>query len=976
MVRSQCRAVLAVCLVLASATAARGQTPDTPLGQTVVAIRFDVEGRPEESPSLLGLSEVRVGEPLRSEDVRSTIARLDALGLYEGVSAVAGFAPGGVEVVFRLDPRHPVTALEIEGSTGISAGTLSRMLQQRYGGVPATARSSAVEATATQMLVDEGYLAARVTSRKLLTHDPDVATLVLDVDAGSLALIRSVEVRGDSPRPANDIISESRTGVGAPYRRREIEAALTVIEEDLRGRGYYEAQLTLQATPSPAGVDIVIGVSTGPRVEVRVRPESALPGSLDELIPIRLLGSVDQDLLDDSRARIENALRAQGYWKASAPYTRDVEQDGALLVVTFSIERGPRYDVARVEVPAGLALPQEQIRTLLGVNGGDLFDEDRFLAGLTRVAEAYRQEGYYAMSAEPTYEEVAGASPARASVVLHPMISEGPAGRVAAITVERFGTPQVAESDVRAVLQSRVGEPYVEQTAARDQQVVRRLYLDRGFPAAAVAIQPTFDGDGRAVTLIVRINEGVRVVIGDISVVGNEQISTRAILEEMRLQSGQPAGTAALEDARRRLVEMGVFRRITISMAERAPGDTRGHLIVNVVESPATTVGVGGGLEGGRYPRQTPTGTEDRIELSPRGFFEISRRNLGGRNRVVSFFSRVGLRPDQGTLDPGEVADGGFGFTEYRVTGTYRERHPLGWTADLLLGVTSEQARRTNFNFARQRASAEVLRAVSPDISVSGRYALEFTRLFDEQIAPIDQPLIDRLFPEVRLSLLASGIAWDRRDSPIDSTRGTLITADLELAAPFIGSEVGYLKGFTQVSAFRALDAGARTVIAGRAMLGVARAFAPTVVVVGPGGRELEAVVEDLPASQRFFAGGSTTVRGFQLDRLGVEEIIDPNGLSLGGNGVIVANVELRRVVTRVLGRDLGVVGFLDGGNVFRRAGDVDLGRLRGTTGFGLRYDSPLGPLRLDFGFKFQTRTYSGNPESGWEYHLSIGEAF
>ncbi len=187
---------------------------------------------------------------------------------------------------------------------------------------------------------------------------------------------------------------------------------------------------------------------------------------------------------------------------------------------------------------------------------------------------------------------------------------------------------------------------------------------------------------------------------------------------------------------------------------------------------------------------------------------------------------------------------------------------------------------------------------------------------------------------------------------------------------------MGYLKGFTQVSAFRALDAGARTVIAGRVMLGVARAFAPTVVVVGPDGTAIEAVVQDLPASQRFFAGGSTSVRGFQLDRLGVDEIVDPNGLSLGGNGVIIGNVEVRRVVTRLLGRDFGVVGFLDGGNVFRRAGDLDLGRLRGTTGFGVRYDSPIGPLRLDFGFKFQTRTYSGNPESGWEYHLSIGEAF
>jgi outer membrane translocation and assembly module TamA len=128
--------------------------------------------------------------------------------------------------------------------------------------------------------------------------------------------------------------------------------------------------------------------------------------------------------------------------------------------------------------------------------------------------------------------------------------------------------------------------------------------------------------------------------------------------------------------------------------------------------------------------------------------------------------------------------------------------------------------------------------------------------------------------------------------------------------------------------------------------------------------------------SQRFFAGGGTSVRGFQLDRLGVPEILNPDGLSRGGNGLVVGNVELRRVLTTVFGRSLAVVGFLDGGNVFPRATDVSLDRLRGTAGFGARFDSPLGPIRLDFGFKLDPRVVNGRREPRWEYHLSIGEAF
>src|SRR5690606_36382417 len=245
------------------------------------------------------------------------------------------------------------------------------------------------------------------------------------------------------------------------------------------------------------------------------------------------------------------------------------------------------------------------------------------------------------------------------------------------------------------------------------------------------------------------------------------------------------------------------------------------------------------------------------------------------------------------------------------------------------------------------------------------------------RISERDRPLMDRLFPQVRLSMLSSGISWDRRDNPIDPTRGTFVTADIETAARTIGSQARYLKAFFQTSIFRGVDAGARTVVAARAMMGLARGFERVVDVVDPvTGLVTQEAVEDLPASQRFFGGGATTVRGFQLDRLGVEEILTPEGLSRGGNGIVVLNVEVRRILTRLFGRDLGAVAFLDGGNVFARATDVDFTRLRAAPGFGLRYDSPLGPLRLDFGFKIRPKTFDGRRENGWEYHLSIGEAF
>ncbi len=143
--------------------------------------------------------------------------------------------------------------------------------------------------------------------------------------------------------------------------------------------------------------------------------------------------------------------------------------------------------------------------------------------------------------------------------------------------------------------------------------------------------------------------------------------------------------------------------------------------------------------------------------------------------------------------------------------------------------------------------------------------------------------------------------------------------------------------------------------------------------VLGPDGEPVVQTVTDLPASERFFAGGDTSVRGYALDRLGTAATIDRNGFPVGGNAVIVLNSELRIPVWK----DIGVVGFVDAGNVWARVSDFAFGDIRPTTGFGLRYKSPIGPLRVDLGFKLARQTQpDGSLERLTALHISLGQAF
>jgi outer membrane protein assembly factor BamA len=404
-----------------------------------------------------------------------------------------------------------------------------------------------------------------------------------------------------------------------------------------------------------------------------------------------------------------------------------------------------------------------------------------------------------------------------------------------------------------------------------------------------------------------------------------------------------------------------VYRIAQVRREPRLPGETTVRVIVSIEEADRTPWGFGVGVEGATRPRAVVGGgVEDQLEFAPRAFVEFGLRGIGGKNRAVSLYSRVALKPKNAPGDP--LQDGkGLGFPEYRVTATYIERFAFGLNSDILATAISEQAIRTSFNFIRRIGSFSFLRPVTERVSAQARYSLEWTKLFDTAIPEDEQPLVDRLFPQVRLSIISGGILWDRRDRPLNTRTGEQFDANIDLALKPLGSEVSFVKFFAQASFFRPVGSTPIT-FASRLQMGLSRG--------------LETLVPILPASHRFFAGGSTSVRGFQLDRLGVEEILNENGLSNGGNAMFVLNVEMRAIVGQLFRRNVTFVWFVDTGNVFQRTGDLDLGRLRTAVGVGARYDSWIGPIRVDFGFKTDRMIFAKANERRWEIHLSIGEVF
>jgi len=944
------------------------------IGRTVTLVRVEVEGRPVAQASLFELFEVRRGAALTDETVRESLAHLRNLDRYETVAVTAQPDGEGVVVLFSLTPRHPVDRLEFRGTLGLDGRSLERAVLEQTGGRLVAVKNEAASEAVRRLLADEGFFRPVVTASVEPRHDVHAATLVLTVEAGPRQRIGNITVGGHSPLPAAEVLDALNVSPRSPYRRRAIEDALRAVAERLRTRRYYEASASHFSTGDGEVVDLTITVDAGPIFDIVVTGDPLPPGGVDQWIPIRRENSADEDLLEDSAFRIRTALQHEGYWRARVE-ARRAEQPGAdRMVVTVDVNRGRRYRLRDVTIDGHTFISTPDARALLALRFGEPFREDEVAVRVQALASAYAIAGY-AVTVKFIPEEVPSTrADLDGEVVAHLTIIEGPARTVGDILI--VGATQFEAAEVRKAIQSRSGEPLRDVQVRGDRNNVEALYRNAGFQSATVTVVL---GGGPRYNATFTINEGRQTLVDHVIVAGNSRVSTATILGQVTLRPGQPLGQAARAESQRRLNDLAIFRRVSITQGPDTTGDGRVDVIVQVEESSATTIGYGGGLEFGRTPRTVEGGVEDRFEFAPRGFLEVGRRNLFGGNRSVNLFSRLSLRPRSDPDDP--ARDGrGFALSEYRVTGSYRAARVWRTNTDVVVSATAERAIRTSFTFVRRAANAEALRRLSSKLSIFGRYALDSTRLFDTRISEEDQPLIDRLFPQIRLSSISSGIVWDNRDDFLDPTSGGWLSADAEIAARSLGSQVGFVKAFLQATGFRRITRANRVVLAGRVQVGVARGFERQVTrvddngvpILGSDGEALTDTVADLPAGRRFFSGGSTSVRGFQQDRLGVPGILNPTGLSNGGNGLVVINGEVRtQVFTSV-----SLVGFLDGGNVFARASDIRPGDFRGAAGLGIRYRSPLGPLRLDFGFKLDRRMFSGKRERGWEFHLSIGEAF
>ncbi|MBI4823658.1 MAG: outer membrane protein assembly factor BamA [Nitrospirae bacterium] len=555
-----------------------------------------------------------------------------------------------------------------------------------------------------------------------------------------------------------------------------------------------------------------------------------------------------------------------------------------------------------------VSIAKERLKEIMTLKEKGLFNPNALETDIAVIKEFYMALGYLNVEVAEPEVDIRDSS---ASINIK--ITEG--SRVTVSSVRLMGVKHFSEAELEDVIPISEGDPYNEIDIADARLRIIDLYGKEGFVDAKVEIQRNIVENTAEV--VFSIEEGSKVFIGKTIIQGNRRSKTVVIRRELDYSEGMPLNFSQFGTSRQRLYRLGIFTDAKIEVQDRY-GD-KADIAIKVQEGKAGAVEFGLGY--GEYERY-------------RGFVDISYRNLFGMNRQVS------LRAELSTLESRHILN-------------YYEPWFLGRRIPLRALFLTEQKKeknidtgQTRYRIKRHAVSVGTEKRIGRWAKADIFYEFSIAKTFD--VLP-DVILTKEDTGTLSISSIMPGVVYDTRDNAFDPRRGMFAGVSLKIASSeFLFSETDFVKLIVHVSTYKRLTKWLVSAVSLKG--GTAKGFGRT---------------KELPLIERFFLGGRSTVRGYAQDDLGPKSTV---GTPTGGSAFTLGNLELRAYV----GRGWSFVGFLDAGNVWPELDDVQLDKLKYTTGIGLRYITPVGPLRLDYGYKIDREP----GESTSEIHFSIGHTF
>ena len=949
-------------------------------GQNVAAV--ELATNPKISvESLQPLVQQKTDEPYSSSKIENTLSALRATGRFSKVDVDVRPEQGGLHVTFTLEPTFYFALFDFAGAS--KSFSYSRLLQivdiPNQTPYQQNLVSKAVE-NLKQFFVSAGYFQAQVQPELKTDETHMLVNLVFHISLGRRAKVGKVEVHGTEPGEAERLLRSTRslratvTGgslqAGKPYTPKRIESGVATMKRDLASQNHLAGKVHVDQPryhSETNHADLIISVQAGPIVKVRVKGAklSSLPflqqTQIRRLIPIFSEGTIDADLVEEGRRNLVDFFQSKGYFDVKV--TTHFQNEASRVDLTYDVTRGARHRVETVAFRGNRRFHSDQLiqqvavkpRRLLLTRGK--FSDKLLRQSVAGITTFYKNAGYEEVKVDA---DVVDKEP---GIALTFQIVEGPQTLVGHLTIEGNSHILMAELAPKAGLRLRAGQPFSARSLADDRAHILAIYLDRGFLNSEFNSKVTRSpNDSHTVDVTYQINENQQVQLDEVVLLGNQRTRPSLIMKTANITPEAPLSQRALLAGESNLHDLGTFDWANVEPRRPVTDQNNENVLIKLHEAGTNEIAYGFGLQVARRGGNLPAGTialpglppvisgapnftaAEQTFVSPRGSVTYTRYNIRGLAESASA-SILLSRLDQ------------------RALATYTQPHFKGSGWSSLLSASIERTTE-NPTFAARLAEGawQFEKPLNKDKTrrIQLRYRFRRTIISDLLIPGLVPPQDQRL----RLSTLSATWIRDTRDKPLDASRGFYETLDLGITPKAIGSNTNFVRFLGQASYYKPFG---RTVWANRATRGLAKAF---------GGSEV-------PTSERFFSGGETTLRGFPINGAGPQRTVpacsnpfDPSTcvnliVPDGGRQMFILNSELRFPLG--IKEGLGAAIFYDGGNVYRAIGISRLFQdYTNTVGAGLRYKTPVGPIRFDIGRNL-------NPITGvkaTQFYITLGQAF
>jgi outer membrane protein insertion porin family len=959
--------------------AANGQQASQLEGQNVAEVRVVSESGEvllKDIPELALVS----GHPYDSEAVRASLKKLYSTGDYSDLRAEVTNVADGLRVDFVAKRNYFIGVVRVEGLIDPPSDSAAYSALRLPVGTPFRENElSDAVLRLNDALAQEGLCQARVSAERL----PDPATrrmnLTFHVTPGPRARIGAITLHNMTAYPDAEILSRAKLKPGQPALAKTLEHGGDRLRAFLKKNDYLGARATLRRgvyDPATNLLPLTIETVTGARVRVEVSGAKISDGELRKRVPVFAEGAVDPDLLAEGVRNLRDYYERQGYfevkveYKATEPPPADEDKaekkdekkkdtvTPAEQVITYTVDRGRHLRMAGVSFDGEEYFHSSQLRTQMSIQPASFDFPGRFSQRLldtdvNALKNVYHANGFLDVAVTSEIEQDYRGK--KGDLFVHFHIQEGQQTLVDTLTVE--GAKAISKQTIISKIASSAGEPYSDFNVVSDRDIILALYYNEGFAgvqfkatlvnvpeaAAAADAKPSSEtkvaaetkpgaqaNAHRRVALKYEIDEGPQVKVSELFIGGYDKTRRGVIAREVKIKPGEPLREGDVIETQRRLYNLGIFTRVTLAPQNPTGTDTDKAVDVIVEEAKRYTIAYGGGIEVQRLGGSGPDSTA--FEFAPLVTFEISKANLTGRGDTLSFKIRASTLQGRALVS----------YTSPNVFAKPNLTFQTTFFADKSRDVTT-------FTSTRYEGSIQLEHRISRTSELFYRYTYRKV-LIDAatlMIAPEEVPLFSQ--PDL---VSEFGVSWVRehRDNPGDATHGSYNSVDFSLAGKQVGSSASFTRIFLQNSSYYTLAKW--LVLARGTRFGVQQTLGNTLAA-------------DIPLPERFFAGGGTSLRGFGLNQAGPRDPV--TGFPIGGQALLVFNQELRFPLRLPrIGSKLGGAIFYDAGNVFSSIGAItlrstpsiasqtsgQLSYLSHTAGFGFRYNTPVGPVRVDLSYQ------------------------